>query len=165
MEKNIAPDSNPSEPPPSLGEAMSNLLKSMDPQGLLNMADQEDEAGDHDATKGGDVHAGTHAVSLSHEGSSEAGSGSKSSEETADPGEDQNKMDVETPRFRIVDIEAPAASATTTFSLNASPADGSARPVLDPVPLAVLPATPLVQPSGFDFAVPTVPLPGSVAIL
>jgi hypothetical protein len=129
----------------------------MDPQGLLNMADQEDEAGDHDATKGGDVHAGTHAVSLSHEGSSEAGSGSKSSEETADPGEDQNKMDVETPSFRIVDIEAPAASATTTPSLNALTADGSARLGPDPVPLAVLPATPHVQPSGFDFAVPATP--------
>jgi hypothetical protein len=69
MEQNTVPETNPPETPPSLGEAMSKLLKSMDPQGLLNMADQEDGAGDngHDITKSGDAHAGAHAVSLSHD--------------------------------------------------------------------------------------------------
>jgi hypothetical protein len=60
-------------------------------------------------------------------------------------------MDVETPCYRIVDIEAPAASATTTPPLNAPLADGSARPDPDPVPQAVLPATPLVHCAAVRF--------------
>jgi hypothetical protein len=89
MEQNTDPETNPPETPPSHGEAMSKLLKSMDPQGLLNMADQEDGAGDNgnDITKSGDAHAGAHAVSLSHDDSSEAGTGSRSGDETAEPGQ------------------------------------------------------------------------------
>jgi hypothetical protein len=60
MEQIKDPETNPPETlPPSLGEAMSKLLESMDPQGLLNMADQEDSTGDIgiDNTKSGDAHA------------------------------------------------------------------------------------------------------------
>jgi hypothetical protein len=43
IEQSNVTDTNPTEmPPPSLGEAMSKLLESMDPQGLLNEAYQED---------------------------------------------------------------------------------------------------------------------------
>jgi hypothetical protein len=43
MEQPPITDTSPPEmPQPPLGEAMSKLLESMDPQGLLNEADQED---------------------------------------------------------------------------------------------------------------------------
>jgi len=51
---------------PSLGEEMTKLLASMDPQGLLNVADQE-ESHSHagvDPSKAGDVHAEAHEISL-----------------------------------------------------------------------------------------------------
>ncbi len=89
---------------PSLGEEMTKLLASMDPQGLLNVADQE-ESHSHagvDPSKAGDVHAEAHEISLT-DGGSESGSGSGKDE----TGEEQVKMDTNPPNSCIVDIEAP----------------------------------------------------------
>ena len=104
MEQTTSKDTDPTEmPPPSLGEAMSKILADMDSQGLLNEADHEDGPTDDgaDLNKRGDEHAGQHEVSLSHSGSgSDSGTGAEQ-----DGG--NNRMEVEPPNFRIVDIEAP----------------------------------------------------------
>jgi hypothetical protein len=95
------------------------------------LADLEDTAVDNgnDITKGGDRHAGAHAVSPSHEDSSEAETGSRFRDETAEPGENSNKMDIQSPSFRIVDIEAPAGLQSI---LSSQTGGGSARPDPDP---------------------------------
>ena len=88
---------------PSLGEEMSKLLASMDPQGLLNVADQE-ESHSHagvDPSKAGDAHAESHEVSLT-DGGSDSGSGSEKDE----TGREQEKMDTNPLNFRILDMEA-----------------------------------------------------------
>ena len=107
MEQTTSKDTDPPEmPPPSLGEAMSKILADMDPQGLLNEADQEDGPTDDgvDPNKRGDEHAGQHEVSLSHSGSnSDSGTGA----EREEPDGGNNRMEVEPPNFRIVDIEPP----------------------------------------------------------
>ncbi len=107
MEQTTSKDTDPPEmPPPSRGEAMSKILADMDPQGLLNEADQEDGPTDDgaDPNKRGDEHAGQHEVSLSHSGSnSDSGTGA----EREEPDGGNNRMEVEPPNFRIVDIEPP----------------------------------------------------------
>jgi hypothetical protein len=93
------------QPRPSLGEEMSKLLASMDPQGLLNEADQEDSQTHTgvDPSKTGDAHAAAHEVSLTDSGS-ESGSGSGTEQD--DSGREPEKMDTNPPNFRIVDIES-----------------------------------------------------------
>jgi hypothetical protein len=58
-------------PRPSLGEEMSKLLASMDPQGLLNVVEQEEShiQSGVDPSKAGDAHAEAHEVSLTDGGS------------------------------------------------------------------------------------------------
>jgi hypothetical protein len=80
MEQSEASDYNKMEQMrPSLGEEMNKLLVSMDPQGLLNMADRDETAmvsGVVDPTKSGDAHARAHDISLTDNGS-KSGSGSE----------------------------------------------------------------------------------------
>ncbi len=67
MEQSEASETNKMEQSrPSLGEEMSKLLASMDPQGFLNEPDQDDSQlnGGIDQTKIGDAHAAAHKVSL-----------------------------------------------------------------------------------------------------
>ncbi len=131
---------------PYLGEEMTKLLASMEPQGLLNVADQE-ESHNHagvDPSKAGDVHAEAHEISLT-DGGSESGSGSGKDE----TGEEQVKMDTNPPNFRIVDIEAPtvqpfqvmqqgagdpADAGASAGEIGAAAAQGAAAPNPVPVP-------------------------------
>jgi hypothetical protein len=145
MEQSKESETKPPETmPSSLGEVMSKLLESMDPQGLLNMADTEDAATDtaahngNNITTGGDAHAGAHNISPSHADSSESGTGSMHGDESAEPGEDNNKMEVEPPGFRIVDVEAPAGIQPIPISQSSG---GSASSVLGPpaAPAAINP--------------------------
>ncbi len=107
MEQSEVPDTNKMEQPrPSLGEEMNKLLASMDPQGLLNMADTEENTTNTtntrvDLTKSGDAHAAAHDVSLSDNGS-ESGSSAGSTREKH--GNRSETMEVSSPNFRIVDI-------------------------------------------------------------
>jgi hypothetical protein len=126
MEKGEYSDTNKTEQlPPSLREEMSKLLESMDPQGLLNIGDQEEtthpDGVDH--TKSGDVHTAEHDVSLADNGSdhgSDAGSGSRQDGSRPDGsghdgsgdnriGKDSEEMEVSPPNFRIVDILPPTS--------------------------------------------------------
>ncbi len=161
---------------PSLGEEMSKLLASMDPQGLLNVADQE-ESHSHtgvDPSKAGDVHAEAHEVSLS-DGGSESRSGSKKDE----TGGEQVKMDTNPPNFRIVDIEArPGFQPFQMMQQGAvDPADAgageneaaavqaAAPPIPDPVPdqhadirMASTDDDGKGRTAGPSFAIPAVPV-------
>jgi hypothetical protein len=156
MEQTKEPETNtPETMQSSLGEVMSKLLESMDPQGLLNMADTEEAATDtaadngNDITTGGNAHAGAHNVSPSHADSNESGTGSTHGDESAEPGEDNNKMEVEPPGFRIVDIEAPIGIMPIPIVQSGN---GTASSVLVP------PIAPAAHQSRFDFAIPAVPI-------
>ncbi len=126
MEKGEDLDTNKTEQlRPSLREEMSKLLERMDPQGLLNVGEQEEpthpDGVDH--TKSGDVHAAEHDVSLTDNGSdhgSDAGSGSRKDGSRPDgsghdgsgdnrPGKDSEEMEVSSPNFRIFDILPPTS--------------------------------------------------------
>jgi hypothetical protein len=156
MEQTKEPETNPPETmPSSLREVMIKLLESMDPQGLLNMADTEEAATDTTADNGNDIttygrrcHAGAHTVSPSHADSSESGTGSMHGDESAEPGEDNNKMEVEPPGFRVVDVEAPIGIMPIPIVQSGN---GTASSVLVP------PTALATHQSRFDFAVPAVP--------
>jgi len=135
---------------------MSKLLKSMDPQGLLNEAYQEDGPTDDgvDQSKRGDEHAGQHVVSLSHSGSdSESGTG----EESGEPAADSSRMEVEPPGYRIVDIEPPAAQT----SAPPQPAQGGTGATAATATAVITVSTPMVTSAVNDdnhtFAVPAEP--------
>jgi hypothetical protein len=121
---------------------MSKLLASIDPQGLLNEADQE-ESHTHtgvDPSKTGDAHAAAHEVSLTDNGS-ESGSGCDT--EKDESGRESEKMDTNPPNFRIVDIESrPDLQPIRTMQYGADAATdagageqrGSAMPAAAPNP-------------------------------
>ncbi len=155
MEQPPSTDTNPQEmPPPSLGEAMSKLLESMDPQGLLNEAYQEDGPTDDgvDHNKKGDEHAGQHVVSLSHSGSD---SGSGSGDESGEPAAENSNKEVEPPNYRIVDIEPPVMQSAELQNpaIPAPTQGGSADPAMIP---AMNPA--LDAAHNHNFAVPAEPI-------
>ncbi len=164
MEQPPSTDTNPPEmPPPSLGEAMSKLLESIDPQGLLNEAYQEDGPTDDgvDRNKKGDEHAGQHVVSLSHSGSD---SGSGSGDESGEPAAQNSKMEVEPPSYRIVDIEPPVMqlAALQNPAIPAPTPDGSADPAASPSPAMIPAMIPAMNPAldaahNHNFAVPADP--------
>jgi hypothetical protein len=157
MEQTPVTDTNPTEmPPPSLGEAMSKLLESMDPQGLLNEAYQEDGPTDDgvDQNKKGDEHAGQHVVSLSHSGSE---SGSGTGDESSDPAAKNSRMEVEPPSYRIVDIEPPTMQTVVSQhpALSAPTQSGTAMP--DKIPAAKPAVTADNVAHNHTFAVPAEP--------
>jgi hypothetical protein len=161
MEQTPGTDTNLTEmPPPSLGEAMSKLLESMDPQGLLNEAYQEDGPTDDgvDQNKRGDEHAGQHVVSLSHSGS-ESGSGTE--DESGEPAAENSRMEVEPPSYRIVDIEPPAMqTAESQHPAFSTPTQsGSAMPAMIPamIPAAKPAVTAANVANNHTFAVPAEP--------
>jgi hypothetical protein len=110
----------------------------MDPQGLLNEADQE-ESHTHsgvDPSKAGDAHAAAHEVSLT-DGGSDSGS------EKDEPGREPEKMDTNPPNFRIVDIESRPdlqpiqmmqQGAEDSADAGAGEQGATAMPAADPTP-------------------------------
>jgi hypothetical protein len=116
MESGDTSDTNKTQQPaPSLREEMSKLIESMDPQGLLNIGDQEDNRHSNsgvDPSKEGDAHRDEHEISLTDNGSdrgSAAGSGSEhDGSERAGSAKKGYRMEVGSPNFRIVDILPPA---------------------------------------------------------
>jgi hypothetical protein len=116
MESGDTSDTNKTQQPaPSLREEMSKLIESMDPQGLLNIGDQEDNRHSNsgvDLSKEGDAHRDEHEISLTDNGSdrgSAAGSGSEhDGSERAGSAKKGDRMEVGSPNFRIVDILPPA---------------------------------------------------------
>ncbi len=103
---------------------MHKLLESMDPQGLLNMAETEDATASAgvDPTMGGDAHADTHNVSLTDNGSESSSSACSTREKT---GNQSETMEIGSPKFRIVDIE-PRPSAAPTQQIQPSTTNESA---------------------------------------
>jgi hypothetical protein len=159
---------------PSLGEEMSKLLASMDPQGLLNEADQDDS---HihtgvDPSKTGDGHTAAHEVSLTDNGS-ESGSGSGTEKDGS--GRESEKMETNTPNFRIVDIESrpdlqPIQTmqygTDTAADAGAGEQRGAALPAAAPNPvpdqssdteMAVTEGNSTVKTAAPVFAVPAIP--------
>jgi hypothetical protein len=112
MEKGEVSDTNKTELSHSpIGEEMNKLIESMDPQGLLNMGDQDEgqQTSGVDLTRGGDAHAAEHEVSLTDNGSecggeARSGSGPGGSEHNGSETGSEN-MEVCSPGFRIVDIQ------------------------------------------------------------
>ncbi len=142
-----------------LGEEMNKLLASMDPQGLLNMADAEENTTSTgvDPTKSGDAHAAPHDVSLTDNGS-ESGSSAGSTREKS--GNRSETMEVGSPRFRIVDIEL--RPGTQQFQVLPPPGPDAAT---DPAPAPVLALTansmtlpsPSMETTAPVFAIPSIP--------
>jgi hypothetical protein len=114
---------------------MNKLLESMDPQGVLNMADTDETTmiTGVDPTKSGDAHATAHDVSLTDNSSnSRSGSGSTCEES----GNRSENMEVSSPSFRIVDIEPRPSAQQIQVPLH-----GHADAVgMNPVP-GLIPAT------------------------
>jgi hypothetical protein len=134
MEKSEASDNNKTEQSrPSLGEEMHKLLESMDPQGLLNMAETEDATASAgvDPTMGGDAHADTHNVSLTDNGSESGSSAGSTREKTENQSE---TMEIGSTKFRIVDIE-PRPSAAPTQQIQSSTTNESAARTPGPGPV------------------------------
>ncbi len=144
MEQSEVPDTNKMEQPrPSLGEEMNKLLASMDPQGLLNMADTEENTANTgvDLTKSGDAHAAAHDVSLTDNGSE---SGSSAGSTRGKPGNRSETMEVSSPNFRIVDIELrPGTQQLPVLTAKPGPLPSTSMETAGPI--FAIPSTPRTQ--------------------
>jgi hypothetical protein len=163
MERSEVSDNNKTEQSrPSLGEEMNKLLESMDPQGLLNMAETEEATGSAgvDPTKGGDAHADAHDVSLTDNGSESGSSAGSSKEKT---GNQSETMEVGSPKFRIVDIEPrPSAAQVPQFQPSSATESAAMNPVPVPVPDPTVSSSnsqpTLMASTATVFAVPLTPV-------
>jgi hypothetical protein len=168
MEQSEVPDTNKMEQSrPSLGEEMNKLLASMDPQGLLNMAETEENTENTtntgvDPTKSGDAHAAAHDVSLTDNGSD---SGSSAGSTREKHGNRSETMEVSSPNFRIVDIELRPG----TQQLPGPPPPGpdaatNPDPALVPVPTATANTTNFVSPVTMETTAPVFAIPSTPRI-
>jgi hypothetical protein len=155
---------------PSLGEEMNKLLASMDPQGLLNMAETEEMTEENtentgvDQTKRGDAHAAAHEVSLTDNGSD---SGSSVGSAREKHGNRSETMEVSSPNFRIVDIEPRPDTGTQQFPAPPPPGREAASnpdPALIPVPATTANTMNSAPPVTMESAAPVFAIPSSPRI-